>query len=125
MVKSAAVSSYEEREHGQSWRNAFGRPVAFRSLGLAILLIAVHALAMLFSLRPHRELLARVSHAAEEEKPSPLAVRIGALVSEIFTAASVQALDAAPEPSRVISPIPDRKVSRGLHHPFSMRDQIQ
>jgi Ca2+/H+ antiporter len=72
VVKSAAVSSYEEREHGQSWRNAFGRPVAFRSLGLAILLIAVHALGMLFSLRPHRELFASVSHAAEEENPRRL-----------------------------------------------------
>jgi Ca2+:H+ antiporter len=59
---------------------------------------------MLFSLRPHRELFASVSHAAEEEKPSPLALSIGALVivtllvallSEIFAAANVQALDAA------------------------------
>ncbi|MBB3393858.1 Ca2+:H+ antiporter [Rhizobium sp. BK538] len=69
------------------------------SLGLAILLIAVYALGMLFSLRTHRELFASVSHAGEDEKPWPLGLSIVllvivtllvALVSEIFVG-SVQA----------------------------------
>ncbi|RDJ15318.1 calcium/proton exchanger [Rhizobium grahamii] len=69
------------------------------SLGLAILLIAVYALGMLFSLRTHRELFASVSHAEEDEKLWPLGLSIAillvvtllvALVSEIFVG-SVQA----------------------------------
>lgn len=69
------------------------------SLGLAILLIAVYALGMLFSLRTHRELFASVSHADEDEKLWPLGLSIVllvvvtllvALVSEIFVG-SVQA----------------------------------
>jgi Ca2+:H+ antiporter len=69
------------------------------SLGLAILLIAVYALGMLFSLKTHRELFASVSHADEDEKPWPLGFAIVmlvvvtllvALVSEIFVG-SVQA----------------------------------
>jgi Ca2+:H+ antiporter len=68
------------------------------SLGLAILLIAVYALGMLFSLRTHRELFASVGHADEDEKLWPLGLSIVllilvtllvALVSEIFVS-SVQ-----------------------------------
>ncbi|MGO4842595.1 calcium/proton exchanger, partial [Rhizobiaceae sp. 2RAB30] len=69
------------------------------SLGLAILLVAVYALGMLFSLGTHRELFASVGHGDEGEKPWPLGVSIVilvavtllvALVSEIFVG-SVQA----------------------------------
>jgi len=68
------------------------------SLGLAVLLIAVYALGMLFSLRTHRELFASVGHAEEGETPWPLGLSIVllalvtllvALVSEIFVS-SVQ-----------------------------------
>jgi Ca2+:H+ antiporter len=63
------------------------------SLGLAILLIAVYALGMLFSLKTHRELFASVSHADEDEALWPLSVSVVilvvvtllvAVVSEIF-----------------------------------------
>lgn len=63
------------------------------SLGLAILLVAVYALGMLFSLRTHRELFASVSHGEEHQKPWPLTLGIVmlvvvtllvAVVSEIF-----------------------------------------
>ncbi|NRP74818.1 Ca(2+)/H(+) antiporter [Ensifer psoraleae] len=63
------------------------------SLGLAVLLIAVYALGMLFSLRTHRELFASAGHAGIDEKPWPLPVGVAvlivvtllvALVSEIF-----------------------------------------
>jgi len=64
------------------------------SIGLSILLIAIYALGLLFSLVTHREFFAGKGHAAEhEEKPWPLAVAIAglavatlliALVSEIF-----------------------------------------
>jgi len=68
------------------------------SLGLAILLIAVYALGMLFSLKTHRELFTSVGHADEDEKLWPLGMSIVvlilvtllvALVSEIFVS-SVQ-----------------------------------
>ncbi|NRP74517.1 Ca(2+)/H(+) antiporter [Ensifer psoraleae] len=63
------------------------------SLGLAVLLIAVHALGMLFSLRTHRELFASAGHADVDEKSWPLPVGIVvlivvallvAMISEIF-----------------------------------------
>ena len=69
------------------------------SLGLAILLIAVYALGMLFSLRTHRELFASVSHGEQDEKQWPIGLSVAilvvvtllvALVSEIFVG-SVQA----------------------------------
>ncbi|MCA1371933.1 calcium/proton exchanger, partial [Bradyrhizobium sp. BRP14] len=63
------------------------------SLGLAVLLIAVYALGMLFSLKTHRELFASVGHGEDDEKPWPLPVGtvvlivvtlLVAMVSEIF-----------------------------------------
>ncbi|MEF0941432.1 calcium/proton exchanger [Rhizobium sp. BR 362] len=63
------------------------------SLGLALLLIAVYALGMFFSLRTHRELFASASEAHEGEKLWPLSVSIiilvvvtllVAVISEIF-----------------------------------------
>ncbi|WP_018238538.1 calcium/proton exchanger [Ensifer sp. BR816] len=63
------------------------------SLGLAILLIAVYALGMLFSLKTHKELFVSVGHADAHESSWPLSVSVAvlivvtllvALVSEIF-----------------------------------------
>ncbi|MCA1492043.1 calcium/proton exchanger [Sinorhizobium alkalisoli] len=63
------------------------------SLGLAVLLIAVYALGMLFSLRTHRELFASVAHGEDAETSWPLSVGVAvlivvtllvAMVSEIF-----------------------------------------
>ncbi|MDK4741221.1 calcium/proton exchanger (plasmid) [Rhizobium sp. CB3171] len=63
------------------------------SLGLALLLIAVYALGMFFSLRTHRELFASASEGHESEKLWPLSVSIiilvivtlfVAVISEIF-----------------------------------------
>ncbi len=63
------------------------------SLGLAILLIAVYAMGMLFSLKTHRELFASVGHAEEAHGSWPLSVSIVilvvvtvfvAVISEIF-----------------------------------------
>ncbi|UWU23583.1 calcium/proton exchanger (plasmid) [Rhizobium sp. CB3060] len=63
------------------------------SLGLALLLIAVYALGMFFSLRTHRELFASASEGHESEKLWPLSVSIiilvvvtlfVAMISEIF-----------------------------------------
>jgi len=70
------------------------------SLGLAVLLIAVYALGMLFSLKTHKEMYASVQSESEEthEAPWPIALAVGilvvvtvvvALVSEVFVA-SVQ-----------------------------------
>ncbi|AVA25844.1 calcium/proton exchanger [Rhizobium sp. NXC24] len=63
------------------------------SLGLALLLIAVYALGMFFSLRTHRELFASASEGHESEKLWPLSASIiilvvvtlfVAVISEIF-----------------------------------------
>ena len=63
------------------------------SLGLSVILIAVYALGMLFSLRTHKELFASAGHADEEQATWPLGLSIAilvgvtvlvALVSEIF-----------------------------------------
>ncbi|QRM42722.1 calcium/proton exchanger [Rhizobium sp. BG4] len=69
------------------------------SLGLAIILIAVYAMGMLFSLKTHRELFASVGEAAEEHGGWRLSTSITvlvvvtlfvALISEVFVG-SVQA----------------------------------
>ncbi len=63
------------------------------SLCLAVLLIALYALGLLYSLKTHRELFAGGEHAESEEAPWPIAVALAvlagvtvlvALVSEIF-----------------------------------------
>ena len=63
------------------------------SLGLSILLIAVYALGLIFSLRTHRELFASVGHGDAEHPAMPVAVAaatlaavtvVVALVSEVF-----------------------------------------
>ena len=63
------------------------------SVGLSILLIAVYALGMLFSLKTHRELFASAEHGEEGEAQWPIGVALAmlaavtvlvALVSEIF-----------------------------------------
>jgi Ca2+:H+ antiporter len=70
------------------------------SVGLAVLLIAVYALGMLFSLKTHKEMYASAEHgaAAEGEEPWPMALALTtlavitvlvALVSEVFVS-SVQ-----------------------------------
>jgi Ca2+:H+ antiporter len=70
------------------------------SVGLSVLLIAVYALGMLFSLKTHKEIYAGAEHgeAAEGEEPWPIALAlttlavitvIVALVSEVFVS-SVQ-----------------------------------
>jgi Ca2+:H+ antiporter len=72
------------------------------SLCLAILLIAVYALGLLFSLRTHSELFAAVDHAKADEAPWPMrlalatlagvAVLVG-LTSEIFVESVQEAAD--------------------------------
>lgn len=63
------------------------------SLGIALILIAVYAMGMLFSLKTHRELFASVAEAAEEHGNWPLSTSITvlvvvtlfvALISEVF-----------------------------------------
>ena len=63
------------------------------SAGLAVLLIAAYGLALLFSLKTHKELFASADHGDKEEAPWPLGLAVGtllvvtvlvALVSEIF-----------------------------------------
>jgi Ca2+:H+ antiporter len=71
------------------------------SIGLSILLIAIYALGLLFSLVTHREFFASKGHAeGEEEKPWPLGAAIAglvvatvfiALVSEVFVESVQQA----------------------------------
>jgi len=75
--------------------------LATLSVGLSILLIAVYALGLLFSLVTHREFFGGKEHAGEgEEKPWPLGVAIAglavatvliALVSEVFVESVQQA----------------------------------
>jgi Ca2+:H+ antiporter len=73
------------------------------SVGLAVLLIAVYALGMLFSLQTHKEMYASAAHGDEGEAPWPIGLALGtlavvtvvvALVSEVFVA-SVQEAAAA------------------------------
>ena len=63
------------------------------SVGLSLLLIVAYALAMLFSLKTHRELFAGAEHAEDGEAPWPMGLALAmlagvtvlvALVSEIF-----------------------------------------
>lgn len=63
------------------------------SLGLSLLLILTYGLAMVFSLKTHKELFVAASHEDEEEAPWPLGLALGtllgvtvlvALTSEIF-----------------------------------------
>lgn len=70
-----------------------GRFTQQLSLGLSLLLIVAYGLAMVFSLKTHKELFAAASHADEEEAPWPLPLALGtllgvtvlvALTSEIF-----------------------------------------
>lgn len=70
------------------------------SVGLAILLIAAYGLAMLFSLRTHRELFGSVAHGEEGGEPWPVRLALAtlaavtllvALVSEIFVESVQQA----------------------------------
>jgi Ca2+:H+ antiporter len=72
--------------------------VSILSVGLSVLLIAVYALGMLFSLKTHKEMYASVETGEAGEPPWPIAVALGtlvvvtvfvALVSEVFVA-SVQ-----------------------------------
>lgn len=70
------------------------------SLGLSILLIAIYALGLLFSLGTHREVFGAKAHEAGDETPWPLPVALIvlaattvliALVSEVFVASVEQA----------------------------------
>jgi Ca2+:H+ antiporter len=74
------------------------------SVGLSVLLIAVYALGMLFSLKTHKEIYAGAEHgaAAEGEEPWPMALALGtlaavtvvvALVSEVFVESAQQAAE--------------------------------
>jgi Ca2+:H+ antiporter len=63
------------------------------SLGLAVILIAVYAMGMLFSLKTHRELFVSVGHAEEHHGSWPMGVSVAilivvtllvALISEVF-----------------------------------------
>jgi Ca2+:H+ antiporter len=63
------------------------------SVGLAVLLIVAYGLALLFSLKTHKELFASADHGEKDEAPWPLGLAVGtllvvtvlvALVSEIF-----------------------------------------
>jgi Ca2+:H+ antiporter len=73
------------------------------SVGLAVLLIVAYGLAMLFSLKTHRELFGSVSHSAAGEKPWPIGLALAtlggvtvliALVSEIFVDSVQKAAEA-------------------------------
>ncbi|EJC81051.1 calcium/proton exchanger Cax [Rhizobium leguminosarum bv. trifolii WSM2297] len=72
------------------------------SLGLAVLLIAVYAMGMFFSLKTHRELFASASHAEEDHSSWPITVSVVilvvvtlfvALISEIFVGSVQGAAD--------------------------------
>jgi Ca2+:H+ antiporter len=73
------------------------------SLGLAVLLIAIYALGMLFSLKTHRELFVSAESGEAGESPWPLGLALGALagvtvlvalVSEIFVESVQKAAEA-------------------------------
>ncbi len=90
LLAPSAVGGVEE-----SARTAF---MSTLSVGLSVLLIAVYALGMLFSLKTHKEIYASVEHGEAEEEPWPMALALTtlavitvlvALVSEVFVA-SVQ-----------------------------------
>jgi Ca2+:H+ antiporter len=72
------------------------------SVGLAVLLIAVYALGLLFSLKTHREFFASAEAKAEGEAPWPLGLALAtlagvtvlvALVSEVFVESVQQAAE--------------------------------
>jgi len=92
LLAPSAVAGVEE-----SAQAAF---MSMLSVGLAVLLIAVYALGMLFSLKTHKEIYASAEHgeAAAGEEPWPMALALTtlavitvlvALVSEVFVS-SVQ-----------------------------------
>jgi Ca2+:H+ antiporter len=63
--------------------------VADLSVGLSLLLIAVYALGLVFSLGTHRAELAGKAHAAEDEAPWPLPTALGALLGATVLIAAV------------------------------------
>jgi Ca2+:H+ antiporter len=73
------------------------------SVGLSVLLIAGYGLAMLFSLKTHREVFASAAHEESEEAPWPIGLALAtlagvtvlvALVSEVFVESVQQAAEA-------------------------------
>ena len=50
------------------------------SAGLAVLLIVAYGLALLFSLKTHKELFASADHGDKEEAPWPLGLAVGTLL---------------------------------------------
>jgi Ca2+:H+ antiporter len=86
LLVPSALAGWEEQFEGTTYLHDL-------SVGLSILLVAIYALGLLFSLGTHREVFGSKAHEAGDETPWPLAIALImlavatiliALVSEVF-----------------------------------------